>query len=117
MPVYDYKCKNHGIFNQLATLEDFQKPLPCPTCGDLAPRVVCLSPDLLKLDKGLHDGMERNEKAQHEPLLSTLDQRSRDKAHRSACGCDGRKAGKRSVLYTAKGEKMFPTARPWMVSH
>lgn len=28
MPVYDYKCKDHGVFQELATMADHDKPCP-----------------------------------------------------------------------------------------
>lgn len=117
MPVYDYKCQTHGVFNELAKVEDYQKPMPCPSCNQLSPRVLCIPPELFKLDSHLHQAVERNEKACNAPLVSTKDQRENDSLHRQACGCTGNKAHKRSVLFTAQGEKMFPSARPWMVSH
>jgi len=96
---------------------DFQKPCACPVCGELSPRVVCLAPELFQLDKNTSEANERNEKAQHEPAFSTKDQRERDERHNKFCGCSGKKAGKRTMLLTARGEKLFPTARPWMISH
>ena len=42
MPVYDYKCREHGLFHTLATMEDAAKPAECPTCKALSPRVIVL---------------------------------------------------------------------------
>ena len=38
MPVYDYKCKEHGVFHELATVEQGDQPCACPTCQTLSPR-------------------------------------------------------------------------------
>lgn len=40
MPVYDYKCREHGLFHTLATMEDAAKPAQCPTCKAMSPRVI-----------------------------------------------------------------------------
>lgn len=59
----------------------------------------------------------RNEKASHEPIISTADQRARDAEHRKSCGCKKKSDGKHMLFYTADGKKMFPSMRPWMISH
>lgn len=117
MPVYDYKCQEHGVFNDLATFDDFQKPCPCPTCGKLSPRIIRLSPDLFKLSSEERHAHQTNERAQHEPVFSTADRRENDHQHKHGCGCNKKSTGKSSLMYTANGEKMFPSARPWMISH
>lgn len=33
MPSYDYKCKEHGIFNVKIPLSDVSFPVTCPDCG------------------------------------------------------------------------------------
>jgi len=117
MPVYDYKCKEHGVFNDLATMEDAAKPAPCPTCGKMAGRVIMLSPEFLTMDPDKRHAEMTNEKAQHEPEYSTKERREHDHQHKHGCGCNKRKPGKSNLMYTAKGEKMFPSMRPWMISH
>ena len=50
MPVYDYKCREHGLFNTLATMEDAAKPAECPTCKALSPRVIVLPSHIAAMD-------------------------------------------------------------------
>ena len=116
MPVYDYKCRQHGIFNALATLDDSGKPGSCPVCGELAPRIILIAPEIFKMAPAQKRAHEVNEKNQHEPLFSTKEKRNSDHRHSKACGCAADK-GKSKLLYTARGEKMFPSMRPWMISH
>ena len=116
MPVYDYKCRSHGIFNELATLMESQQPQPCPQCQSLSPRVICLPPEILNMPAPLKKAHATNEKARHEPEFSSAERRQSDHAHRAGCGCSDRKTGLK-LMYTAQGEKMFPTMRPWMISH
>lgn len=116
MPVYDYKCKEHGVFNDLATLEDADKPCPCPTCGELAARIIRLPPTVLQMPTDKKKAHELNERNQHEPTHSTKARRKEDEQHARGCGCE-KKMNHSKLMYTAKGEKMFPSMRPWMISH
>jgi len=117
MPVYDYKCTEHGVFNDLATMEDAATPAPCPSCGQLSGRVIMLAPEFLDMDPQKRNAVATNEKAQHQPVISTSERREHDQQHKNGCGCNKRKPGKSKLMYTATGEKMFPSARPWMISH
>ncbi len=114
MPVYDYKCKEHGLFFELQTMADSDKPKACPTCGILCSRIIMVAPSYLSMPKEKRLAHSKNEAMQHEPLVSSEDQRQNDDAHRKACGC--KKRGSK-MLYTAEGNKIFPSMRPWMISH
>lgn len=116
MPVYDYKCSKHGVFNDLAAMENHDSPCLCPQCGELSPRVVVIPPSVMEMPAERKAALELNEKSQHEPEFSTKDRRENDHQHRSGCGCEN-KMGKSKVFYTATGDKMFPSMRPWMISH
>jgi len=122
MPVYDYKCHEHGVFYALATLDESSAPKPCPECGELSARIIIISPHLAKLKKEEMTAHARNEKAQFEPQFSTPE--SRKEAHEkhahqhgSGCGCSEHKKNKSMLFYTAEGHKTFPSMRPWMISH
>lgn len=121
MPVYDYKCKDHGIFHALATMDDAGKPQACPQCGGLAGRVIMISPAMLGLDSQKTLAHARNEEARHQPIISTPEFRKEERArheHKHGSGCCKHKPINKSMLfYTAEGNKMFPSARPWMISH
>lgn len=115
MPVYDYKCELHGPFYELATFDEAHKPQSCPTCQTLSPRIIRLPPEVLAMSPEKRKAFETNEKAQNEPVFSTEDQRNHDKEHAKSCGCNHKKKSK--LMYTANGDKMFPSMRPWMISH
>ena len=120
MPVYDYKCPDHGLFHELATMEDYDKPGLCPQCQLLSPRVIMVPPEYLNMDKEKKNAMDRNEAAKHEPQLSTVDSRAENEErlkHPKGCGCTHKKKGGSKLMYTADGKKMFPSMRPWMISH
>lgn len=116
MPVYDYKCKEHGVFNELATLSESDQPQKCPQCGALSGRVIMLSPEFLAMPKEKKHAHAVNEKNQHEPTHSSKERREGDTEHSRGCGCET-KLSKSKMLLTAKGEKIFPSMRPWMISH
>lgn len=115
MPVYDYKCKEHGVFNDLATMDDHDKPIACPQCGELSPRIILMAPEILTMASEKRKAHETNERAQHEPMFSTQDRREHDEEHAHSCGCGNERKSK--LMYGPHGEKMFPSMRPWMISH
>lgn len=122
MPLYDYKCRDHGLFQELAMLSESAQPQPCPECKSLSARVIVLTPELLRMDPVRRDAIARNERSKHEPLFSTPEHRAEEQArheHRQGkgCGCKDQAIGKPQVFYTADGKKWFPAARPWMISH
>ena len=117
MPVYDYKCSDHGLFYELASMDDHAKPANCPECQTLSPRVIIMSPALFEMPKEKKQAMEKNEKAQHEPQHSTVDSRAENaEMQKSGCGCSHKKRAS-NLMYTAEVNKMFPSMRPWMISH
>ena len=117
MPVYDYKCSDHGLFYELASLDDHAKPASCPECQTLSPRVILVAPAILDMAKEKKQSIERNEIAQHEPQFSTVDSRAENSEMlKQGCGCEHKKRSSK-LMYTAEGNKMFPSMRPWMISH
>ncbi|MGR9085958.1 MAG: FmdB family zinc ribbon protein [Gammaproteobacteria bacterium] len=116
MPVYDYKCPTHGVFYELASLADSAKPCACPNCGQLSARIILIPPGIFKMARDAKRAHEVNEKSRHEPLFSTPERRETEQSHASACGCAIHRGNSRLML-TARGEKMFPSMRPWMISH
>jgi putative FmdB family regulatory protein len=116
MPVYEYKCTEHEVFSDLATMADSEKPSACTTCGKLSARIIRLAPTLFSMDSEKKHAHEVNEKNQHEPSYSTSERRAHDHEHVIGCGSE-RKLGKSKLMYTGQGEKMFPSMRPWMIGH
>lgn len=116
MPVYDYKCEDHGPFYELATYDEAHKPQACPKCAKLSARIIRLAPEILDMSPARRAAFETNEMAQNEPIVSTADQREHDQQHSKQCGC-GNSKNKSKMMYTARGEKIFPSMRPWMISH
>lgn len=116
MPVYDYKCQEHGVFYALQTMAQYDQPQSCPQCAQLSARIILVAPQVLAMDPGQKKAIAKNESARHQPIISTADRRAHDQQHHQRCGCSNPRAGSK-LFYTAKGEKMFPSMRPWMISH
>ena len=126
MPVYDYKCRQHGLFNELAAMENAANPAPCPTCGAMSGRVILVPPQIRDMAPDKRAAMDRNERARHEPQISTSSSRAaaREEArhvHHSGCGCSSsgkeQSALRQQVVLLPDGSKVFPSQRPWMISH
>ena len=117
MPVYEYKCKEHGVFYELASMDESQKPKACSECGQLSARIIRIAPEILTMSPAKRNAHSTNEKSQHEPISSTKERRALDEEHSSGCGCNKKKPGGSKLLYTSTGEKMFPSMRPWMIGH
>lgn len=122
MPVYDYKCRQHGHFHELATMAQCAEPRGCPDCGALSARVIVIPPQIVAENSARDKAHSRNEKSRHEPVFSNAEQRSETLARREhqfgkGCGCGHEPLGKAKMFYTADGKKIFPSMRPWMISH
>lgn len=44
MPLYDYKCREHGVFDAYAPMSLSSEPQPCPGCGEPAEKVILHAP-------------------------------------------------------------------------
>ena len=104
MPVYDYLCPACGPFTAVRPMAAFQASCRC-TCGTDAPRAILTAPALARMDPAARRATITNERSAHAP--------SRAQRHPPSCRCC--KPGVRSA--EAVPAKMFPGARPWMISH
>ena len=133
MPLYDYKCAKHGVFHELATMEQGGQPCACPSCGQMSARVIMVPPEVLAMAPGNRESIRRNEEAKNQPMISSVDSRAeaadrkafdqkKGHVHKKGCGCShesasGTSALKKQVIYLPDGSKVFPSQRPWMISH
>ncbi|GMU47092.1 MAG: hypothetical protein AMXMBFR26_18740 [Porticoccaceae bacterium] len=112
MPCYDYRCREHGVFEELATVAERAAPRPCPQCGAPAARVIAAAPALLDMTPALREACARNERSRHEPRLHAGGDADSDRCG----GSCGSPAGRKAILLT-DGRKVFPSGRPWMIGH
>jgi putative FmdB family regulatory protein len=97
MPLYEYRCPACGLFSALVPMNLAAEPAACPSCHDLAPRVLS-APRLTTLSHAQRTAFERNEKSAHEPVRS----------NQHACGTSGNCAHK---------PRRSRPQRPWMLGH
>jgi putative FmdB family regulatory protein len=70
MPIYEYECDEHGLFEARRPIAEFDAPGRCPTCA-LPSRRVLSAPRLRLVDRSDRVARDRNERSQHEPALVT----------------------------------------------
>ena len=115
MPVYEYLCTDHGVFEALRPMSQYDQPCPCPDCGAGAARVMLSVPNVSGLDRSVRRAHETNERASHAPKSL--------RSHGPGCGCCAGGAssvkgrGRGGTLHRPDGSKSFPGKRPWMISH
>lgn len=111
MPVYEYECEQHGVFEALQSMAAFQEPCSCPECGGESPRVLFTAPALGSRNRANIKAHGINERAADSP--------KRSGTHGPGCGCcsGGKKKSSRKTLHRPDGSKSFPSSRPWMISH
>jgi putative FmdB family regulatory protein len=101
MPLYEYQCPRHGVFEQLGSIAEREAAQPCPGCRRAAPRVLS-APCSPALDRSTRIAHERNERSAHEPRMVT--QRA--------------PAARRDAPATPpKMQRAHGGGRPWMIGH
>ena len=40
MPIYEYRCKEHGDFEEFSRMSDYDKKRKCPKCGVIATKLI-----------------------------------------------------------------------------
>jgi len=95
MPVYEYECAEHGVFECSRPMAEASLATPCPDCDHEAPRILS-APSVPCLPAGISRAHERNEQSRHEPRRVEREPRktSRDPPRPLATG-----------------------GRPWMMGH
>jgi putative FmdB family regulatory protein len=69
MPLYEYDCTSHGVFETMHSMHDAGAPERCPSCGEQAPRVLS-APRVACVSANERKARDRNEKSRHEPRLA-----------------------------------------------
>jgi putative FmdB family regulatory protein len=70
MPIYEYECQTHGLFEKMRPMQRSSEGADCPSCRSLAPRV--LSPTRTNVvPRAVSVAHGRNEKSRHAPEVCT----------------------------------------------
>jgi putative FmdB family regulatory protein len=70
MPIYEYECQQHGLFEEMRPMQRSSEGADCPECATISPRV--LSPTRTNVvPRATSLAHARNEKSQHSPEVCT----------------------------------------------
>lgn len=68
MVLFEYNCKEHGLFELMRPMGLRKHPAPCPDCGKLSARAYSM-PTVDRMDPTKKKAIERNIKSQFEPHI------------------------------------------------
>ncbi|HEY6877752.1 MAG TPA: zinc ribbon domain-containing protein [Polyangiales bacterium] len=105
MPVYEYECTDHGVFEALTPLARYSEPAPCPSCDAQSARVIS-TPHLASMPRANYIATERNERSRHEPRLV-----KREHQHSHGVNEKTKDPHGRPALRASHG------SRPWALEH
>jgi putative FmdB family regulatory protein len=66
MPLYEYECSAHGVFELSRPMAEASLSAVCPDCGAGAPRILS-APGVPCLPAWRARAHDRNERSRHEP--------------------------------------------------
>jgi putative FmdB family regulatory protein len=70
MPLYEFACEEHGVFEVRRPIGQAADPVPCVHCERPAARVF--TPPLLRsLSPAVREGLAREERSRHEPRIAS----------------------------------------------
>lgn len=98
MPLYEYQCQQHGVFEDWAGMACASHPASCPFCRAASPRILSAVRGA-QLPASELRARDRNERSRHEPRVVAANKRA------SAGAEHGPK------LQHAHG------SRPWAIEH
>jgi putative FmdB family regulatory protein len=109
MPLYEYECRKHGTFEQIASIAACREPGACPECAAPAARVLSV-PHFSSMARSEIIARDRNERSRHEPRVSSTPGSC---SHAGPCnhGSRGKAKAKPGQLQAYKGK------RPWVMEH
>ena len=113
MPLYEYDCPRHGVFEAMRGLSEYGEPAPCPECTTFAPRVLSL-PRLSTMARSDVIARDRNERSAHEPRVARKSSEEQARHHRCRGSCNH---GKTAPGSSKPQLKAYKGARPWVIEH
>jgi putative FmdB family regulatory protein len=97
MPVYEYECSQHGVFELSRSMRESALAAHCPQCHGASARILSLSA-LAAVPAATRIAKDRNERSCHEPFV----------AKGAALGSSSAPT-ERPAVHASRG-------RPWMMS-
>ena len=68
MPIYEFECADHGLFELTRPMAQVREPAECPECGELGKRLLS-APSLATGSVASRRAAGVNERSQHEPRI------------------------------------------------
>ena len=102
MPLYEYKCTTHGVFERLRSMSECRLPADCPTCQMSAVRILS-RPHLTSVSPAERIARDRNERSRHEPQVA-----------RTPCGHTHHAPVAKPP---ARTPQVYKGPRPWVMEH
>jgi putative FmdB family regulatory protein len=99
MPLYEYECAEHGVFEEHACMDKAAKAARCPVCENDGRRILS-APHVARMARSEVRARERNEKSCHEPRVV-----------KGAEMGQGRSSQKRGGFESSR------ISRPWVLEH
>jgi putative FmdB family regulatory protein len=114
VPVYEYECNEHGLFETLRPLSEYDQPSPCPSCDNASLRVLSV-PHLVGVPRATMIAHDRNEQSRHEPRVSQ--HKHGDHAHHHAHTSVASAAKKAIAQGQRPALQQYTGKRPWVMEH
>lgn len=114
MPIYEYRCGAHGLFEELRSISEYRRTAECPECRSDCSRALS-APHISALSASRMAALQTNERSQHEPRVQTRCDHTHHAHDKSPAGRDSQSkvasSGRSGRLRTYTG------ARPWVIEH
>lgn len=68
MPLYEYRCNKHGVFERMAGMSESDRPAACPRCKKSSKRILS-SVRGAQMSATEVRARDRNERSKHEPKV------------------------------------------------
>jgi len=103
MPIYEYQCERHGLFEEMRPMQRSSEAAACPECAGASPRVLSATRTNL-VPRAASVAHARNEKSQHSPDVC-------QHAHGHQHHTHAKKPARPGQLQAYRGK------RPWVMEH
>src|SRR5688572_3906738 len=104
MPMYEYECAEHGVFDEMRSMARASEAVECPICRVPSPRILS-APRLRAAAAHVVRAHDVNERSRHEPRVTQRHQ------HGPHCNHGPTGEGARPKLQKSA------TSRPWVLEH
>jgi len=106
MPIYEYECEQHGLFEEIRPMHRSAEGADCPECASVSPRVLSATRTNL-VPRATSVAHARNEKSQHSPDVCSHAHGHHHQAHHQPKASKPRPG----QLQAYRGK------RPWVMEH